>query len=78
MATARYGWGKEAALRVTILVPIVVGVAGKGDLEVILQTDQPLHGVSEDGSMRIWPSQSAVINRKVGSTASLTTVRFSL
>ena len=31
----------------------------------------------EEGSMRILPSQSTVMNRKVGSTDLLTTVRFS-
>jgi len=56
---------------------VMIGIAGKGDVEAIFQTDEPLHGIGEDGSMRIFPSQSKVMKRNVGSTASFTTVRSS-
>ncbi len=57
---------------------VMIRVAGKGNIKFILQSDEALHGVGEEGSMRILPSQSSVMNRKVGSTASLVTVRSSL
>jgi hypothetical protein len=50
----------------------MVGVAGEGDVEAILEVDQALHCV---GRRRIHANLT-VMNRKVGSTTSFTTARF--
>ncbi|MNO03363.1 hypothetical protein D3C81_2240360 [compost metagenome] len=39
---------------------------------------RPCMACGEEGSMRIWPSQSTVMKRKVGSTSVFTTSRSSL
>jgi hypothetical protein len=57
-------------------VTVVVGVAIEGKLKAVLHPYQPFHRKGRGSFMRIWPSQSAVMKRKVGSTVSLTTVRF--
>jgi phosphoglucomutase len=44
MVTARYWVGRQRSRTPgDNPVPVVVGVAGEGDIEAILQTDQPLH-----------------------------------
>ena len=53
------GWHESHARRDNA-VPIVIGVAREGDVELVLQSDQPLHGVRR---RRIHPDLAVPIHR---------------
>jgi len=56
MAAQGSDWGHQAGAFRDDPMAVMVGVAGEGDVEAILQADKALHRVGEEGSMRIRPS----------------------
>ena len=48
-------------------VAIVIGIAGPSEVEAVFQFDQTAMAYGEEQSMRILPSQSTRMKRKVGS-----------
>ena len=70
------GWAATTPRTGDDAVPIGIGVGGEGDVEGSLRPIKALYRVWRGLSIRIWPSQSSVMNAKVGSTIlCLATVR---
>ena len=78
MQAARWWLGfSSPALGVTIPWRSASGSLAKATSKLVGQIAQPAIAYGEEQSMRILPSQSSGTKRKVGSTASLVTVRSS-
>ena len=58
-------------------VAVGVGVVADRDVEPVASAKRQAIAYGDDGSIRILPSQSRVMNPNVGSTAVFTTVRSS-
>jgi TPP-dependent pyruvate/acetoin dehydrogenase alpha subunit len=56
-------------------VAVGVGVVAGEDVVLVAARDEDAIADGDDGSMRIFSSQSSVMNRHVGSTSGFTTVR---